>query len=448
LRPLMELLGRRECFHEALEYYERLCKILEAEECQPDAQTQDVAAFLRAKQLQRSPQPPLSPIQVEQIRQEARFPASTRVEALIKHDEPRETATDAFLSQGSSPAPQEEHAMAPFDTSRRLLLQQVFGLTCLAVSPSSQTLEQFLQEQERTKPFDTPTFFALRDLIETCWQFCNAGRMQLAEHILASFLPEVLDRASFQPEAARLASQALRLKSILLAHQLHLSSMLPLCQQSVAYAQTTHDPDILSAALNGLAVAFKYNRQSLRSFEAYEAALRISERATPLLRSRVYAGAASIFASKGLRQDAFRLIGLAYEQFPDHPEHDPAFFSADHGRYMLAYYEGLVYLALEQPEDALQAFDRYHQDATAQPIPERNRLEILNQRGRAAILSGDLDSYIACLEEGVTGAVALQSQKRLDEALEIFSEQMPHAWLKEPAIVQLQERFSFTRWQS
>src|SRR5258708_10764736 len=43
LRPLMELLGQRECYQEAFDYYQRLRVLLEAEKLQPDSHTQDVA---------------------------------------------------------------------------------------------------------------------------------------------------------------------------------------------------------------------------------------------------------------------------------------------------------------------------------------------------------------------------------------------------------------------
>jgi tetratricopeptide (TPR) repeat protein len=306
-----------------------------------------------------------------------------------------------------------------------------------SLSPALSTLEQYIGSHERH--LDELTCSALQQLIEICWQLCNAGHMQLAGHILESFLPSLIDRASFQTEAARLAAQGLRLKSILCAHRLALSQMIPLCQQSVAYAQIAGDPNVLSAAMNGLAVAFKYNHQYAKAFEAYQAALSASEQAMPLLRSRVSAGAAASFASQGRKQEAFRLIGLAYEQYPAHPEHDPFFFSADNGLFMLAYYEGLLYLALEQPDGAYRAFER-SQKPDALPIPERNRLEILNCLGRTAILSGDLDRYAFCLEEGVKGALTIQSQKRLEEALSIFREHMPRAWLAEASIQQVLEK--------
>ncbi len=55
LRPLMELLGKRERYQEALEYYERLKSLLEADDCQPDPRTQDVAEYLHTLQLRRTP---------------------------------------------------------------------------------------------------------------------------------------------------------------------------------------------------------------------------------------------------------------------------------------------------------------------------------------------------------------------------------------------------------
>jgi hypothetical protein len=67
LRPLMELLGRRECYQEAMASYEKLCRVLEADGCQPDPHTQDVVEYLRAKQLHRPRSGPREPSTVVQI---------------------------------------------------------------------------------------------------------------------------------------------------------------------------------------------------------------------------------------------------------------------------------------------------------------------------------------------------------------------------------------------
>ncbi len=53
LRPLLELLGKQERYQEALGYYQQLCEVLEEEERQPDLRTQDIAEYVRTKQIQR-----------------------------------------------------------------------------------------------------------------------------------------------------------------------------------------------------------------------------------------------------------------------------------------------------------------------------------------------------------------------------------------------------------
>lgn len=53
LRPLMELLGKRECFQEALDYYQRLCELLEEEGREPDPRTKKIGLYVQTRKLQR-----------------------------------------------------------------------------------------------------------------------------------------------------------------------------------------------------------------------------------------------------------------------------------------------------------------------------------------------------------------------------------------------------------
>ncbi len=99
LRPLMELLGRRECFQEALACYEKLRVLLEEEGREPGAQTRDLAAYLRTKQLQRGPgrTAPLLP--------PAAHPQATRG--------PAEGAREAVAGrQGAAWTPAEQQALS------------------------------------------------------------------------------------------------------------------------------------------------------------------------------------------------------------------------------------------------------------------------------------------------------------------------------------------------
>ena len=426
LRPLLEVLGERERFQEAEECYAKTRAVLAKDGHRPDERTNEASEAVRALKVQR-----IAPLQ-----------HTVSTDAILNDEQVvlrGATVPSLPFIQTSSALLGMNH-MASFEETRRRLLKQLVGLASFALPlpPFVDKIEMHIASHEHR--LDSQTCVALHQLIETCWQLCNAGRMFLAEQTLSGFLPTLIDRAAFQAEAAKLASQGLRLKSILCAHRLEISQMIPLCQQSVAYAQIGGDPNVLSAAMNGLAVAFKYNHHYTQAFEAYEAALLMSEQATPLLRSRVSAGAAATFALRGQKQEAFHLIDLAYKQFPTHPENDPFFFSADNGLFMLASYEGLLYLALDQPNNAFQAFECSQKHADTPSIPERNRLEILNHQGKAAILSNDVEQYAFCLEEGVKGALRIQSQKRLDEALTIFQGQMPRAWLTEATMKQVLEK--------
>jgi hypothetical protein len=281
-----------------------------------------------------------------------------------------------------------------------------------------------------------------QQLIEGGWGLCNAGEWQTAHYVLESILPDALCAASKQPEAALLAARGLVLQSILQVHQFNVAAMIPLCQQAVLYAKYAGDHTTICAALNGLAVGFKYNQLLESSFQTYlEAVNYCTEQAAPLVKSRIYAGLAASFAQRGYKGEADLYINLAYEHFPEHPEHDPHVLSADHGLYMIAYYHGLMYLALHQPQEALNAFESYKQHLSPSAVPMRNQLEIVNHQSRAAILSNDLDRYIICLQEGMQGALTLKSKKRLNEIVTIFREEVPGEWRHHSRITPFLERY-------
>ncbi len=113
--------------------------------------------------------------------------------------------------------------------------------------------------------------------------------------------------------------------------------------------------------------------------------------------------------------------------------------------FMIAYYEGLMYLAMRQPKKAEEAFESYKKYPSTISIPERNRIEIINHRGRAAIQANNLEQYSFCLEEGLLGAIAIQSKKRFDEAFNIYHQEIPKEWLQERRIKQIAESFQLER---
>ena len=246
--------------------------------------------------------------------------------------------------------------------------------------------------------------------------------------------------ASQHSEAASIASQGLRLRSVLAAHQLHITDKLNLCQQSVEYAKLANDSNAMVAAIVELAVAYKYADQPEKSLRTYQEALyHIDDHVSPLIQSRAYAAAAAAFAQAKRKREAGFYIGLAHEVFPAYPEQDPVAPLADYGSYMLIYYSGLVHIESNEGKQAWNTFEGVKNLQIV--VPERNRLEIVNYQGKAAIQANDLDGYSFCLEDGLASSVMLKSMKRFDEAANIMKRDMPAPWLNDRRIQDIIEKY-------
>jgi DNA-binding XRE family transcriptional regulator len=325
-----------------------------------------------------------------------------------------------------------------FDASKRAAILKLLGLTATAMTAPAALLgnETWARVVAQPAQVDQATLDHFGSLLKTCWELSNSGELRIAEQVIAPVLPRLIELAPESHQAAGLASEALQLQSILQAHQLRINDKIALCQQSVTYARQANDPNVLTAGLAQLAVAQQYSGSFDAALDTYQDALRYSGQISPLLAARLYAESASIFARYGREREARFYIDLAYESFPALPEQDPAYLYADSPFAVLPLYEGLSYLNLNRPEQAWNSFQKH----TAQPTPERIRLEIINHQGNAALQMGDLDRYALNLETGLSGAVKIGSQKRYNEALTIY-QTIPTTWQKEPRIRALAEQF-------
>jgi tetratricopeptide (TPR) repeat protein len=463
LRPLMELLGKQERYGEALDYYTQ-CEAVLAEQgltgdnkpCLPDERTRDIAEYLRTKQIQResgtslhSSEAPLSVRVLLQKNQNPEEPALSLPNMHLEQDVLRlgspllSQASKQAIAQGIMEVIQQwgghDHDMKHL--SRREAITALLSLVGATEFPL-EWWEHLAHPRPSAMKEDEFNYF--QQILEGGWGFLNVGEWNMAENVLESLLPDTIQNAPKQRESALLAAQGLLLRSLIEAHRMKLATMVPLCKQAVAYAKYAGDHTTLCATLNGLAVAFKYNEQEEEAFKTYiEALCYCGDQAMSLIRSRVYAGVAASFACKSRKQEADLYINLAYEHFPSHPELDPHFLSADHGFYMLAYYKGIMYLALNQPQEALEAFESYQGHITGNSVPRRNQLEITNHKGRAAIWSNKPEVYTQCLREGIEGALEIKSQKRLRELVDIFQKEVPSAWHDDASVVHIIEQYPF-----
>lgn len=343
--------------------------------------------------------------------------------------------------------------MAHFDPQRRAALLHLLSTTSMLsvvpqtfVDPDPEPWERLSTALDKPSNLDVATLQHFETLTATCWELSNAGQLQLAEQVLASFLPRFLQLAPSHAQAASLASQGLRLQSILVGHQLQLADKVRLCQQAVVYAKQANDYSTLVAALIELANAFRYVQQDEAMLRASQEAISYSRSVPPLFQARAYIVAAEAFSRCERRREAELYIQLAYEIFPDHSAYDLV-AHANTGILMMGLYEGLAYLSQGKGDKAFATFGgklfegRLTGYQSTSVLPERIRLEITNYQGHAAILSNNLEEYTRCLEEGITGAVALKSQKRFHEAVTIFQQDVPLKWRNEPQIKGLAERF-------
>ena len=327
-----------------------------------------------------------------------------------------------------------------FDATKRKTLEQIFAAAGIVLAAP---LVVANPEPWERKPMDVneETLLHLEELTRTCWELSNGTELHIAEGVLPQFLPRLVEIAPYQPRAAGFVAQCLQLKSILVAHKLNLSDKIALCEQSVDYAKQAKDHNVLVAALIQLAVAYQYAKQPTDALRSYQEALLYAQQISPLLQSRVYVEAAEAFALHNRRREAEFYLSMGYEVFPDQPEQDLAFVYADSGRFTLALYDGLMHLDNNQPEQAWKVFETFKKSPFARTTPERIRLEIVNHQGRAAILSKNLEQYVLCLDDGLSGAIALDSRKRYDEAVTIFQQDMPKDWRHELKIREIAEKY-------
>ena len=132
---------------------------------------------------------------------------------------------------------------------------------------------------------------------------------------------------------------------------------------------------------------------------------------------------------------------------PDDPKKDRGFPFIDSNVFTFSLYAGLVCIHAGKIEQAFSAFEHYKQHPSGLFIPERLRLEIANGQSRAAILDNDAERYALLLEDVLVGSGRIRSQKRFDEALHIFQEDMPASWLLVQRIKELAEQYGLKREQ-
>jgi DNA-binding SARP family transcriptional activator len=303
----------------------------------------------------------------------------------------------------------------------------------------------FHLQQEPTSAFAAEEFLPqCAASLTACWQLTNGSNFAGVELVLPRFLPRLemlaLQASKYQKQAAALASQGHQLAYIITSHQEDFNTALAHCRQALTFGQIAEDPNLQGASLARQAVTFLHRKRPVQTLRSYQEALPFVNQLSPLLRARLYAGLAEVHGKLGQEQEALQSIGLAHDNFPDHPEDDPSSLYTHFERSSLFLHEGLAFLDLHQPANASRAFAHVDGLFPKMLVSERSRVDFLNQQAMTARVQNDIEQFCAYMEAAVTSALALGSDLRYSEAWNIY-EVVPHAWHHEPRIKALRGLF-------
>ena len=334
-----------------------------------------------------------------------------------------------------------------FDPEKRQTLQALlFALSSAALKPEEllqpETWQPLLSSEPDAVKVNEATLQGFEKLIQACWQFSKGNELALVEKLLPDcmlkLVPIAQQPSRHQRAAAHLAAQGYHLYSILALHRNDPLAEELYGKQAVQYSLLTEDHNLCIAASKRLGDKYYYRGQYPQALQTYLGALQHTKQASPLLQAKAYMSLAVAYAHINQKQDSFTYLGLAHDTFPDHPETDASFSHAEFSLSQMILWEGITRTQLEQTDQALDIFDRIKQPGIS--ISERVRIEILNQRAKTAIVSGDLEQGSIYVETGITGAKALGSQRRYNEAYDNYK-QMALLWPQEKRVKELRELF-------
>ena len=286
--------------------------------------------------------------------------------------------------------------------------------------------------------------------ITSCWHLLNGDGLVTVEYALPRYLLLLVALARqsspYQKTAAHLAAQASLLMNLVSFHRLRFREALAYAKQAVELARMSEDRNLYIYALTFLGGALGRNGQPEAMLQKrQEAEQHLNKEVVLPLRSQVLADLAYAYAQNGQIQDALRCMGEARNLFPSEFGAVPFFVSANYGLYHLILFEGMTHLALgesdaahirEHSQHAMSALVQFGQLPSTIIVPERYKIQIINEQAAAAVGIRNMEKFEYYLLAGVEGAKALGSQKRRQEAIANWKAARK-AWPHEEKILKL-----------
>lgn len=316
-----------------------------------------------------------------------------------------------------------QYRLEEYALSRRSFLVSLAALP-VALLTSAKQGHKLVLELEEMLPQCAASIIA-------CWYLSGGSHLEVIEPILDSYLPTLIAALKHAPAyrevAADLVAQIYSLKAILAWHLEGLNHAETYCIQALNYSIVAKNANLRLTALNQHALISFYARNFKQALAKSEEAdgtlgrLGDEERIFPIVQGRVYMYLAAIQAQQEYRVDAERTLERVHQAFAlQVASAEPVPLYADCGGMSLSLWDGLTHYYLGQHDPthtqrALNSLQMFGQLQPSDAIPERFRLECLNNRTLAAVQLNEMEEAIACLEAGKQGARDLESKQRRAE---------------------------------
>lgn len=293
--------------------------------------------------------------------------------------------------------------------------------------------------------------------ITSCWSIMQHRDFAAVKQALAHCLPALSTLAqkpsSYQQVAASLATQGNLLLGLVALHTQpapqSFRQWLLFGKQAVEHTEPLDDPTLRILSLMYIG-AGEGNLENIAAMvAAYEEAARLSdhELVSFTMRRKAAIGLAWAYARAGQAQQALQYHGKIKTELPSIAEEVPSYLQGDSG----LLYEGLKETMMFERLGKLTGESLYyHQSWKAMEqtesqfptllVPERYRVEAINQKALVALRLGHLDEFFDLSLQGIQGSNALQSKKRRQEVIANWKEART-VWPREPRLIELADAF-------
>jgi tetratricopeptide (TPR) repeat protein len=330
-----------------------------------------------------------------------------------------------------------EHVLRRFldmDLSRRSLIALLTSIPAAAFTASIPGEMPLLRDDE------VVSLAAVN--IPLAWRLYFAGGLAEVWETLPTYITTVATLAQrpspYQQRAAGLTSQAHQLGYLLELQRQNFGLALDHAKKALHYAHVADDNNLRLASLVRQANLFHVMKRPVQALVKYREAIYYHKQVSPLLLGQAYIGLAEAAAKSGQAQEAQRFRGLAHDTFPANPTEDLHFTYTHFNHFTRVNFEGLMYLHLDQPQQAWDTFAAIEKEVPAALVPQK--VELLMRQTLALVKLGEMPQSCDHLELATVAAFKLGSDLRRNEAGEIY-DQMLLTWPHEQKVKSLAELF-------